>query len=100
MRFVFIVYPETREEEVRSMLDAAGAGGWTEFRHLIGRGSTGQRLGSTIWPGQNGACLAAVSDDTVDKVTVLLRESREVWEATHKAPFNVHAYVMPCEQLV
>jgi hypothetical protein len=100
VRLLLIIFPEAAEDEVRRLLDAAGAPGWTEVRRLVGRGESGLRLGNTIWPGNNAALFCAVPSDLADQIVVALREYLEQHITPHGAAFVLRVFSLPAEVLI
>ncbi|MCL6646780.1 MAG: hypothetical protein K6U89_00410 [Chloroflexi bacterium] len=100
VRLLLIIFSEAAEDEVRRLLDAAGAPGWTEVRRLIGRGESGLRLGNTIWPGNNAALFCAVPCELADRIASALREYLERHLTPHGAAFVLRVFSLSAEVLV
>ena len=63
MNMVLIAYNEAIDEEVMELLDDAGAGGYTQWTGVLGKGNTsGPHLLSHVWPKGNHVLFAVVED--------------------------------------
>ena len=63
MKFIFIVYNISIEEEVKQMLKDQGVKCYTQWPRLVGVGElAGARLDNGVWPGANSAVVAVVPD--------------------------------------
>ncbi|GIW08238.1 MAG: hypothetical protein KatS3mg060_3043 [Dehalococcoidia bacterium] len=100
VRLLMVVFPEAAEEDVRALLDQAGAPGWTEVRKLVGRGESGLRLGDRIWPGYNSAFLCAVPADVADQIVAALRDYLAAHSSPRGSAFAMRLFSLPCEVLI
>lgn len=51
MKLLLVIYSGSDRQLVPSVFDRYHAGGYTEFDHAHGAGSTGKREGTRAWPG-------------------------------------------------
>lgn len=100
MRLLLIVFPETYEEEIISLLERCGIHAWTEIQHLHGAGEAGKVFGDRIWPGENSALMAVIPEQMADQVVAELKGYHDRQEATFRHPFGMRVFSMACEQLV
>ena len=77
MKFIFIVYNISIEEEVQALLKAQGVKSYTRWPRLLGVGEmAGARLDNGVWPGANSAIVAVVPDDQAASLMTAVRALR------------------------
>ena len=77
MKMILIAYSEALDEELMQALRVGDATGFTKWTRVLGAGrSSGQHLGSTIWPKANNVLAVAVDDDKVSPLLECLSAIR------------------------
>lgn len=77
MKFIFIVYNISIEEEVQQLLKMQGVKSFTQWPRLIGVGElAGARLDNGVWPGANSALVVVVPDDQAASLMAAVRVLR------------------------
>jgi hypothetical protein len=77
VKMVMLVYRDSLEEEIVSLLKASGVNAFTEIHDVEGVGETGAAFHSFAWPGGNAMILAALSEDHADRLVEQLRKFRD-----------------------
>ncbi len=87
MKLVMICYNEAIDDEIREMLDSAGAKGYTKWTKVMGKGQTSEpHLLSHIWPKANNVIAVAVEKEIAHTIMDKLRSMKtEVGKAGLKA---------------
>lgn len=70
MKLLLAVVEGSHKEEIETLLQKAGASGYTEIPSALGVGMTGPRLGSRAFPKTSAVIFSAMEDDAL----VRLRE--------------------------
>lgn len=70
MKLLLAVVEGSHKEELETLLQRAGASGYTEIPSALGVGMTGPRLGSRAFPKTSAVIFSAMDDDAL----VRLRE--------------------------
>ena len=70
MKLLLVVVEGSHKEEIETLLQKAGASGYTEIPNALGVGMTGPRLGSRAFPKTSAVIFSALEDDAL----VRLRE--------------------------
>lgn len=70
MKLLLAVVEGSHKEEIETLLQRAGASGYTEIPNALGVGMTGPRLGSRAFPKTSAVIFSAMEDDAL----VRLRE--------------------------
>lgn len=70
MKLLLAVVEGSHKEEIETLLQKAGASGYTEIPNALGVGMTGPRLGSRAFPKTSAVIFSALEDDAL----VRLRE--------------------------
>lgn len=70
MKLLLAVVEGSHKEEIETLLQRAGASGYTEIPSALGVGMTGPRLGSRAFPKTSAVIFSAMEDDAL----VRLRE--------------------------
>ena len=77
MKFIFIVYNISIEEDVQALLKGRGVASYTQWPRLVGVGEmAGARLDNGVWPGANSAVVAVVPDEQAAPLMAAVRELR------------------------
>jgi nitrogen regulatory protein PII len=79
MKAVLILHNEAIDVEINEMLESAGAGHYTKFTDVLGRGQlSSPHLNTSVWPGKNYGTLVVVDEikarEIMDKVRQLRRK--------------------------
>lgn len=96
MKLVLVIFHEIYRERIRDLLEALGVPGFTEFRELGGRGETGRRYDTSIWPGRNAAVMTVVEAAQAERVVKELRAFKEAL-GTATRPGGIKVFVLPVE---
>lgn len=83
MQMVLIVCDSGVTARVIETLVAAGATGYTVLRDATGRGESGPRENTPVWPGLNSVVLCAVPADRVPHIREGLEKLRQQRGARH-----------------
>jgi len=97
---LLLIFPEAFEEEVRPLLDAAEAPGWTEIRNLVGNGASGLHLGTQVWPGKNSAFLCVADETHIERLTTIVKDFRQRWHRDNGLDIQMRAFSLPCEVII
>lgn len=65
MKLLLVVVEDSHKEEIETLLQKAGASGYTEIPNALGVGMTGPRLGSRAFPKTSAVIFSALEDDAV-----------------------------------
>ncbi|GIV16735.1 MAG: hypothetical protein KatS3mg022_2170 [Armatimonadota bacterium] len=91
MRMVLIVCDAGVTARVTEILCEAGAPGYTVLHDATGKGESGPRENTPIWPGLNSVILCAVPADCVPRIREGLDALREQRRARH-LPLKMFAW--------
>ncbi|MER3474083.1 MAG: hypothetical protein C4335_08625 [Armatimonadota bacterium] len=83
MQMVLIVCDSGVTARITEILTEAGAPGYTVLYDATGKGESGPRENTPIWPGLNSVILCAVSADRVPAIRKGLDTLREQRSARH-----------------
>jgi hypothetical protein len=81
---------------VPAVLDRHHAGGYTEFDHAHGTGSSGKREGTRVWPGDASIYFSIVPSEHVVAMTNEFRTAR----AGLNPGERLHVAVLPTETFI
>ncbi|MEZ4416507.1 MAG: hypothetical protein R3E10_12240 [Gemmatimonadota bacterium] len=73
MKMLLIFVDADHAEDVGTLLDGSGVAGWSEIPTVLGRGSTGRKLGTRAFPGSSTLFFAAVAAADAERVIGDLR---------------------------
>lgn len=65
MKLLLAVVEGSHKEEIETLLQKAGASGYTEIPNALGVGMTGPRLGSRAFPKTSAVIFSALEDDAL-----------------------------------
>ena len=95
MKMVLIIYNEAIDDEVMGTLETCCIDSFTKWQKVLGKGKISQpHLGSSIWPGANNVCMAAVEDS---KVVPILAQVKSLRKTLGKE--GIKAFVLPLEEV-
>lgn len=97
MKLVLVIFHEVYRDRIRQLLEALGVPGYTELRELGGRGETGRRYDTSVWPGRNAAVLTVVDAEVSDLVVKEVRAFKDGLGARAGRPGGVKIFVLPVE---
>lgn len=83
MQMVLIVCDAGVTDRVREIINEAGAPGYTVLHDATGKGESGPRENTPIWPGLNSVILCAVPADCVPSIREGLDALRKQRSARH-----------------
>ncbi len=96
MKTLLILYAGPEPRVVEQMLDAHGAGGWTELTHARGAGASGRHEGTRAWPGDTTVFLSVVPAEQMESLTAAIVSTRAglgVGERLHAAVLPTDAFI-------
>jgi hypothetical protein len=83
MQMVLIVCDAGVTARVTEIINEAGAPGYTVLHDATGKGESGPRENTPIWPGLNSVILCAVPNDCVPRIRERLDALRQQRSARH-----------------
>jgi len=83
MQMVLIVCDAGVTNRVKEIVDEAGGPGYTVLQDATGKGESGPRENTPIWPGLNSVILCAVPPDCVPRIREGLDALRKQRSARH-----------------
>jgi len=96
MKMLMLIGPEGREADLRRLIENHEVHAYSEFRGVVGTGTTGPRFGTPVFPGQSVLIFTVVTDPK-------LRELREALDAFRRTLFpeeGIRAFVLPVEDML
>lgn len=96
MKLLLVIYSGADRQLVPAVLDRHRAGGYTEFDHAHGTGSSGKREGTRAWPGDASIYFSIVPAEHVAAMTEEFQGAR----ARLHAGESLHVAVLPTETFV
>ena len=93
MKMLMVVYSGPNPQRISGLLDRHRGGGYTEFRNVHGRGSTGRRDDSRAWPGDSTLFVSVLPATASDELVSSLR----VESSTLPGGERLHVAVLPAE---
>lgn len=98
MKLVTIICDSGYEGEVKGIIDKLGFEGATCVCKATGRGRTGPREGTTIWPGTNSVFFVLTENE---RVPPLVDELKRFWEEQRKTlPVGLKVFASDAEELL
>jgi len=98
VKLVTILCDSGYEGEVRNIIDRLGFEGVTCVCRATGKGRTGPREGTTIWPGTNSLFFVLTEDD---RVSPLADELKRFWEEQKKTlPVGLKVFASDADELL
>jgi hypothetical protein len=94
-RLVIAIFDQGVEADVMEALDALGLRHFTKISNVAGRGETGPREGTPIWPGLNTVLLLVMPAERVQPLVDRLHAIRDSFPITPGMKF----IVVPAEML-
>ena len=73
MKLLLVVVEDSHKEEIETLLQKAGASGYTEIPNALGVGMTGPRLGSRAFPKTSAVIFSALEDDALARLREEIR---------------------------
>jgi len=99
MKMMMIVFSETVDQEVMSVLTDAGIKKYIKMERVIGRSADMEEQateGAGYWPERYTLLMLAVKDEEVSPVTNMFRQLKK----EHPVKGGYHVFVVPQEQLL
>jgi nitrogen regulatory protein PII len=97
MKLVLAVFHEGYRDRVRDLLEGLGVPGYTEFHALGGRGRSGPRYDTAVFPGRNAALLTVVEPVLAERVVDALRAFKRDLGARAGRPGGLEVFVVAVE---
>lgn len=73
MKLLMVICPEERRDQITALVEKHGVHSFTALPPVIGEGTTGKRLGTSVWPGKSLLMFTVVSDEKKDELLAALR---------------------------
>ncbi len=96
MKMLVLIGPEGREEDLRRLIASHEIHSYSEFRGVIGEGTTGRRLGTPLFPGKSVMVFTVVEDPKLQELRAAIDEFR----ARLYPGEGVRAFVLPVEEML
>lgn len=77
MKLLLIFVDAAHATDVAALLERSAIPGWSELPDVLGRGTTGRKLGTRAFPGSSTLFFAAVTPDAAEALAAALRRLRE-----------------------
>ncbi len=77
VKMVMLIFRDSLEEDVMSLLKRFGVNAFTEVHNVDGLGETGAAFHSFVRPGRNSMILAAMPEEHADRLIKGVREFRD-----------------------
>jgi len=101
MKMLVIVFRESLVEQVHALLHEYEVNAFSELHNVAGKGITGSTNQFFLAPTTNRMILVAVSEQSAYRVIDGFARFRLAQEAAQgDGAFPLHAFVLPCEQVV
>jgi nitrogen regulatory protein PII len=95
MKMVMISYNAALDEDMTEVLEKLEVTGYTKWINVLGRGRTsGEHLGSHVWPGKN--CVVSLAVDERKKKEII-EEVKALRKTLGRE--GIKAFVMPLEEI-
>lgn len=78
-KLVFVVYDVGVEPDVMRIVEEMSITAWTKWSDCTGKGETGIKEGTAIWPGFNTVLMAVINADLVDPLREKLHAMRDTF---------------------
>jgi hypothetical protein len=69
MKLLMLIVDGDKKEQLEVLLGSAGVTGYTEIPGVVGRGSTGLKLGSGVFPKTSAVIFTIVDDEALAELT-------------------------------
>lgn len=101
MKMLQVIVRESLGEEIRRLLGGLHLTAYTEAPKVCGIGDAGMAEGTFEHPGYNSLILSALEDDRANEVITGIQRFRDDLSGKqHGAGIPLHAFILPCEQVV
>ncbi|MCS6897607.1 MAG: hypothetical protein NZM29_06490 [Nitrospira sp.] len=101
MKMVLIIFRETMASHVHDLLKEYSVTAFTELHNVSGRGMTGPTVQFSLSADANRMIFAAVSEEVALRLVEGLTQFRsEHFKRQGGHPVPLHAFLLPCEQVV
>lgn len=72
MKMVFMIVDAGHADDIKQMMQDCEVPGYSELPEVLGKGSTGKKLGSRAFPGSSSLFMVALDEDCVDQLRAKL----------------------------
>lgn len=93
MKMLMVICPETRAEDIRTLISGHDVHAYTELQDVTGSGAKGLKLGTRTWPGRSILVFTVVPEGKTKQLLQALEECKQ----TLLPEESMHAFVMPVE---
>ena len=101
MKMLMIVFRDSLEQDVLTVLKDLGVKAFTELPTAVGAGETGAAFHTFASPGSNSIVFTALAEDQSERVAKGLRDFRDrLSQEQHGATIPLHVFILPCGQVI
>ena len=96
MKMVLMIVDAGHADDIKRILQDCDVPGYSELPEVLGKGSTGKKLGSRAFPGSSTLFMVALEEHCVDQLNeklAELRETRGSSEGLRAFSFNVEEMI-------
>jgi hypothetical protein len=94
MKLVMLVYNQVVSQEILETLEGLSGAGYTIFSNITGKGSSGYRLGSVVWPAKNRMALVMLPESEVAQLKDGVKELK-----ARSPDLGIKAFILPCQEV-
>jgi len=95
MKMVLMIVDAGHADDIKQMMQDCDVPGYSELPEVLGKGSTGKKLGSRAFPGSSTLFMVALDQDCVDQLKQKLAKLRETSGSTE----GLKAYSFDIQEL-
>lgn len=77
MKMIMIICPQSREEEVYTLIARHDVHAYSAIHDVTGAGQSGRKMGTHVWPGKSILMFAVVDDSKSTELAAALKECEE-----------------------
>jgi hypothetical protein len=96
MKMVLMIVDAGHADDIKQMMQDCEVPGYSELPEVLGKGSTGKKLGSRAFPGSSTLFMVALDEDCVDQIRTKLAQLHEKIGSTE----GLRAFSFDVEDLI
>jgi nitrogen regulatory protein PII len=96
MKMVLMIVDAGHADDIKQMMQDCEVPGYSELPEVLGKGSTGKKLGSRAFPGSSTLFMVALDEDCVDQIRAKLAKLHEKIGSTE----GLRAFSFDVEDLI
>ncbi len=96
MKMLLIICPETRQDELRTLIARHDVHAYTELNNVLGEGKTGKKLGTQVWPEKSVLIFTVVEEGKSKELLSALGDFKK--QLYQEEGFRVFA--LPAESVI